>query len=50
MVDWTTCAHKFNPWFGPVLKCAHCGATTMVCMDKNESKAIFPPDAAKEIK
>lgn len=37
------CAHKFAPWFGPVLKCVRCGSTTMVTMDKNESKPIYPP-------
>ena len=40
---WKECIHKFSPWFGPVLKCSICGASTMVTMDKNESKAIFPP-------
>ena len=43
MTDWTVCPHKFSPWFGPVLKCARCGASTMVSMDKNESKVIYMP-------
>ena len=38
-----SCTHKFAPWFGPVLKCQHCGASTMVTMDRNESKPIYPP-------
>ena len=44
-MNWLTCAHRFAPWFGPVLKCQHCGATTMVTMDRNESKPIYPPTA-----
>ena len=42
-MSWETCAHQFSSWFGPVLKCQKCGATTMACMDKGESKPIFPP-------
>lgn len=42
-LNWETCQHKFSSWFGPVLKCGKCGATTMACMDKGESKPIFPP-------
>ena len=41
---WETCCHRFHSWFGPVLKCGLCGATTMVSMDPKESKQIFPPD------
>jgi hypothetical protein len=40
---WMTCQHRFSPWFGPVLKCIQCGATTMLSMDPKESKPIFPP-------
>ena len=42
-MNWQTCHHRFNRWFGPVLKCGRCGATTMVSMDPKESKPIFPP-------
>lgn len=45
---WMTCSHRFASWFGPVLKCARCGATTMVSMDAKESKAIFPPGRYEE--
>ena len=44
MSDWKTCAHRFVPWFGPVLKCQRCGAKTMVSMDPKESKHISPPN------
>lgn len=40
-MNWRTCAHTFRPFFGPVLKCIHCGATTMVSMD-GKSKPIHP--------
>lgn len=40
---WMTCAHRFNPWFGTVMKCGRCGATTMMTMDPKESKPIYPP-------
>ena len=40
---WMICPHSFSSWFGPVLKCGRCGATTVVSMDPKESKPIFPP-------
>lgn len=43
---WMTCDHRFAPWFGPVLKCHRCGATTMVSMDPKESKPIFGPEGS----
>ena len=43
-----TCAHRFGLWFGPVLKCSRCGATTMASMDHKESKPIFPPTKYEE--
>lgn len=46
MANWQTCSHAFRPWFGPVLKCGGCGATTMACMAPGESKPIFPPVSA----
>jgi hypothetical protein len=39
-----TCAHRFRLWFGPVMKCGRCGASTMASMDPKESKPIFPPE------
>jgi len=42
-VSWRTCGHKFVSYFGPVLKCIKCGATTMVSMD-GKSKPISEPD------
>ena len=42
-MNWQTCAHRFNPWFGTVMKCGRCGATTMMTMDPKESKPIYPP-------
>ena len=49
MTDWRDCVHRFKPWFGPVLKCQRCGASTMVTMDAKESKPIYPP-ARDELK
>lgn len=49
-MNWETCTHRFASWFGPVLKCQLCGATTMVTMDKKESKPIFPPAGIDDIK
>ena len=48
--QWEICSHRFSPWFGPVLKCRHCGATTMLSMDPKESKPIFPPAPYQEDK
>lgn len=42
MTDWTKCKHRFVPYFGTMLKCQVCGATTMVSMDR-QSKPIYPP-------
>ena len=42
-VRWQTCSHQFMPYFGPVLKCRFCGASTMVSMD-GKSKPIYAPD------
>jgi len=47
MAAWIECNHKFNLWFGPVLKCRKCGATTMMTSDPNESKPIWPSCAAE---
>lgn len=41
--DWKTCSHNFQPFFATSLKCMKCGATTMVSMDRSESKPIFAP-------
>lgn len=49
MIDWRNCAHGFVRFFGPVLKCRKCGATTMVTMDPEESKPIHAPAYLDEI-
>lgn len=48
VANWETCSHKFHPWFGPVLKCSGCGATTNMTSDPRESKPIFPPVSYEE--
>ncbi len=41
-MDWTKCIHRFVLFFGPVMKCSRCGASTIVSMG-GESKPILPP-------
>ena len=42
-VRWRECTHKFGPFFGPLLRCEHCGATTTICVAAGESKPIDAP-------
>lgn len=39
----TNCSHRWASYFGPVLRCQKCGATTMVAAAPGESKPIFAP-------
>lgn len=45
--DWRDCPHRFSSYFGPLLKCELCGATTMLAAARGESKPIDPPHSAK---
>lgn len=36
------CSHKFQPFFGPVLKCSNCGSMTTYSMD-GQPKMVLPP-------
>ena len=49
VVNWMTCSHNFVRYFGPVLHCSKCGASTMVTMDPKESKPIYPPSATTDV-
>lgn len=40
--DIDTCQHDWRLFFGPVLKCVHCGSHTTVSAD-GKSKPILPP-------
>ena len=40
--DWRNCSHNFQFYFGPVMTCRLCGASTIASVD-GKSKPIFPP-------
>ena len=44
MKNWNTCIHSFRPYFGPVLHCVKCGASTMASMDGKPKSILPPPD------
>jgi hypothetical protein len=47
---WRECPHRWASYFGPVLMCQKCGATTMVAAAPGESKPIFAPRQASNAK
>ena len=46
-IDWRTCDHRFKFYFGPVMHCTKCGASTIASID-GESKPIFAPHVYRE--
>lgn len=45
---WPICQHKFERFFGPMLKCCRCGAQTNVSMDGESKPIFFRTDATQE--
>ena len=41
-IDWRDCQHHFIPYFGPVMHCRYCNASTIASVD-GKSKPIYPP-------
>lgn len=41
---WMTCSHHFEFFFGPIMKCVHCGATVAASVD-GQPRDIWPPNA-----
>ncbi len=42
VVSWRDCNHKFKFYFGPIMHCKCCGATTTASVD-GTSKPIYAP-------
>lgn len=42
--DWWDCRHRFELFFGPIIKCVHCGATVAASVD-GQPRDIWPPNA-----
>jgi len=40
--DWRECSHHFIFYFGPVMVCRYCNASTIASVD-GKSKPIYPP-------
>lgn len=40
---WTVCSHKWVQFFGPALRCQHCGAGTMLCLGDPKEQPIDAP-------
>lgn len=41
--DWRECRHRFEPFFGPIMRC-RCGATVAASVD-GQPRDIWPPNA-----
>lgn len=44
--DWRYCRHRFEAFFGPIMKCVHCGATVAASVDGQPRDIWSPNDLA----